>query len=287
MKTLMEELRPSTMGEFIGNLDAVKIARGYMDGTAKKSGCLFIGPLGCGKTTLATLLAAEYGLIPVEVNVAEKRSKTALREILAAAESTSLDGQKKLLILDEAEGATDQLLFELLESLTPTILTVNEPENLHWKVRSMCHHVVFKRPTKADFVELLEQIGAECPDDVLDQFTCYRDVVNWVEGGDPTGFFQVMSELEQVRRVFSGERLAHFDVSFRRLLQYYQFNGGSPELVSQLDLMSREGLEKQAMSILKLQRFPGLVNIPYRWFPPREARRRWGARLSIIRIRDE
>ncbi|MBR4435227.1 MAG: replication-associated recombination protein A [Clostridia bacterium] len=100
---LADRMRPTTLDEFIGQEHIVGkgslLRRAIMTDTLQSS--IFWGPPGCGKTTLASVIANSTGSRFVKLNAVTSGVKE-VREVIAAAEnSLKLYGQETFLLLDE------------------------------------------------------------------------------------------------------------------------------------------------------------------------------------------
>lgn len=100
---LADRMRPTTLDEFIGQEHIVGkgslLRRAIMTDTLQSS--IFWGPPGCGKTTLASVIANSTGSRFVKLNAVTSGVKE-VREVIAEAEnSLKLYGQETFLLLDE------------------------------------------------------------------------------------------------------------------------------------------------------------------------------------------
>lgn len=106
---LTEKYRPKVFNEILGNevvVDAIK-------SLVEKNGLpnmLFYGPPGTGKTTtiraIAQKIYPEWRLNVLELNASDERGIQVVRENIKSFASTSMSGQVKLIILDEADSMT-------------------------------------------------------------------------------------------------------------------------------------------------------------------------------------
>lgn len=99
---LAERMRPRTMAEFIGQehlLGAGRILRSMIE-SDNLSSLIFWGPPGCGKTTLAYIIAAETRMRFVFFSAILSGVKE-IREIFREAEVCAARGQRTLLFVDE------------------------------------------------------------------------------------------------------------------------------------------------------------------------------------------
>ena len=159
---LAERLRPKSLAEVVGQGAALAADSplGRML-QAKKLGSLILwGPPGCGKTTLARLLAREVGetLLPLSAvmsGVAE------LRKAFEAARKFAKSGRRPVLFIDEIHrynrAQQDGLLHEV-EAGTVSLIgatTENPSFALNPALISRCHVVVLDRLDEAALGQLL------------------------------------------------------------------------------------------------------------------------------------
>ncbi len=103
----IEEYRPKDLDSFAGNKKAIDDIKGWIDDfrNQKQKAILIIGPTGCGKTTVAELLARRMRYNIIEKNASDIRSKKMLKSFFGhALEQQSLFYKGKLVLLDEIEG---------------------------------------------------------------------------------------------------------------------------------------------------------------------------------------
>ena len=133
------EFRPKTWEEVRGNEHTVKSLREMLGREKKPHSYLLFGPTGCGKTTLARLMAQELGCHSTEffeMNTANTRGIDTIREVIESSLYVPTMGKVKVYLFDEAHqitGAAAEALLKFLED-TPKyvyiILATTNPEKL-------------------------------------------------------------------------------------------------------------------------------------------------------------
>lgn len=111
------ECRPKTFDEFIGNAPLIKSLRSTI---GRKHVYLFHGERGCGKTTLARLVADELGVKGFdlfELNAADATGVDDARMILANVSLLPIEGDRKMYIIDEVHRFTANAQDALLKIL--------------------------------------------------------------------------------------------------------------------------------------------------------------------------
>lgn len=141
---LSEKYRPKTLDDVKGQddiVDAIK-SKDYL------KNYMFIGPAGCGKTTIAQILADRYDVPLVEKNASDERGIDFVRNDIKRYVKTR---GKRILLLDEADALTPEAqnalrrLMESPNSESYFILTGNDGWRLIEPIKSRCSVFEFKR----------------------------------------------------------------------------------------------------------------------------------------------
>jgi len=189
--------RPSNIADYVGNSKVKSSVMSMMRSEQRPQVLLFQGFAGCGKTTMARLVALEYlcedrgimtgacgkcdncvrvvdyiesgdsgGLMTVrEIDIADSNKKQDIDEILEEAAIPTYDGSWRVYILDEfhmATSAAQNRLLKIAEEPPEKVLIVlctTDPEKILPTIISRCQYT-FKvvKPSKDELVELLERV---------------------------------------------------------------------------------------------------------------------------------
>jgi len=137
---LHTKYRPATFDEFYGNDETVETLKIRLAGQDRPQALLFTGPAGCGKTTLARIVASVLEVHPgniEEYNTANTRGIDTIRNLDVESRLAPMSGGRfKFYLLDECHKLTNEAqnaLLKLLEeppkSAFFTLCTTN-PEKL-------------------------------------------------------------------------------------------------------------------------------------------------------------
>lgn len=151
----VEKYRPQTLDECI----LPETLKGTLRGILTQQDTphlLLAGRAGTGKTTVARALARDLGADALVINASEENGIDVLRtKIKDYASALSLDGKRKIVILDEADylhpQSTQPALRAFMEEFSRTtcfILTCNFPQRIIAPLHSRCSIVDFKIPSK-------------------------------------------------------------------------------------------------------------------------------------------
>lgn len=151
-RPLAEQLRPKALDEVVGqdHLLAETAPIGRMVAAKRLASLILWGPPGCGKTTIARLLAKEVGLIYEPVS-ATASGVADLRKIFDTAENRRQAGQGTLLFVDEVHRfnrAQQDVLLPYVEDGTVVLVgatTENPSFELNSALLSRCQVLVLNR----------------------------------------------------------------------------------------------------------------------------------------------
>lgn len=142
---LYRKYRPENLDDMVGNQATIKSLEKELENGSHVF--LMTGPAGCGKTTLARIMAKKVNAGPLsihEINSAENRGIDTAREIMEQMRFNPSDGESIVWILDEMHMITSAGQNALLKALEDTpehcyfFLCTTNPEKLIAPLKTRC-----------------------------------------------------------------------------------------------------------------------------------------------------
>lgn len=168
-----EKYRPRTFSDIVGHEDIVKRARAFVE-AKNMPHLLFAGPAGCGKTTLALIIAKQLFKEKwhenfLELNASDERGIDVVRQKIKTFARTKSLGEIpfKIILLDESDALTkdaQHALRRIMEMFTGTcrfILSCNVSSKIIDPIQSRCAIFRFKPLEKKDAIKIIEKIAKE------------------------------------------------------------------------------------------------------------------------------
>jgi len=211
-----EKYRPKRLSEIVNMEDVkkrvVEWIKEWLSGKIpEKKAILLVGPPGTGKTTLAHVIANEFGLEILELNASDVRTGERLRQVIGRAmHEASLFGFKgRLILLDEVDGIHARedrggltTIVELVkESKWPIIMTANNPWDPKFKQLREIAEVIQVKPLSEDhIVQVLRRIcqaeGIKCEEEAL-------RLIARASGGDLRAAINDLQSVAQGKKVLT------------------------------------------------------------------------------------
>jgi replication factor C small subunit len=167
-----EKYRPRSFNDVVGHESIVQRAKAFV--MAKNMPhLLFAGPAGCGKTTLALIVAKKlFGDVWhenfLELNASDERGINVVRQkVKDFARTKSFEAPFKIIFLDESDALTreaQQALRRTMEMFTNTcrfILSCNTSSKIIDPIQSRCSVFRFQLLKEKDVKKIIERIAKE------------------------------------------------------------------------------------------------------------------------------
>ena len=159
--------RPKSFEECVGQPVVVSVLSRQIATKTFKSAYLFVGASGCGKTSVARIMASEINnrqSDPIEIDAASNNGIDNVRAIISDARQTSLDSDYKVYILDECHAFSNQAWQALLKLIeeppynTIFIFCTTNPDKIPDTIMTRVQRFDFNKISNKDIVDRLEFI---------------------------------------------------------------------------------------------------------------------------------
>lgn len=164
MNELYRKYRPKKLSEVIGQTNAVRTLKKFIEKDKIPHVMLFHGPSGCGKTTLARIMRTELKCSKQdfnEVDCADFRGIDLVRDIKSRLGLAPISGKCTIWLIDEVHKMTGDGQSALLKTLEDTpehvyiLLCTTDPDKLLATIRSRCTEIRINMVSDDDLAGLL------------------------------------------------------------------------------------------------------------------------------------
>jgi len=174
--------RPKDFSEVVGQDDAVATLMSLAKQKKFPHALAFFGESGCGKTTLARIVARKLkcgGPDLNEINAAESRGIEMVRSIQKRMSLKPISGKCRVWIIDECHQLTSDAQSALLKILEDSprhvyfMLCTTDPQKLKKTIHTRCTKIIIKPVQTADMIKLIKKVAREenatVSDEVIDK----------------------------------------------------------------------------------------------------------------------
>lgn len=258
---LYNKYRPKDFSEVMGNEDVIKSVRSQLANGAHTF--LLNGPAGCGKTTLAYIMAKELGADELSIHVINSSSNNGIdtvRQIEKEVQYSPMAGKSVIYILDEVHmtsASAQNAILKVLEDCPEYVyffLCTTDPQKLIKALQTRCSMVTVKPLPHEKMVLLLRKVchkeGIKVDIDVLER------VAEASEGSGRQALKVLASILyledDDARRAFLSANTVGEDnkdaIELARTLARGADWGAISQALKTCDLSNPEGIRQLVMS---------------------------------------
>jgi DNA polymerase-3 subunit gamma/tau len=179
---LYKRYRPKLLKEIVGQPDAVKALKVFLEKGKVPRSMLFSGPSGCGKTTLARIMGEKVdskGSNFNEVNAADFNGIELIRDIRRRMNHSAIGCKSRCWLIDEAQDLTKNAQSAFLKILEDTprhvyfFLATTHPQDLLPTIRTRCTEIKCSAIPDNDLETLVRRVceaeDKEITDEVVEK----------------------------------------------------------------------------------------------------------------------
>ena len=165
-----EKYRPNHIAELQGNKEAIRrLVIWAQEWTVGTKPLLIYGKAGIGKTSAVYAIAHDMQWDIIELNASDQRTKTAIERVAGSASTHSFTGNRRLILLDEADnlhGSADRggakAVVEVIKaSQQPIILIANDLYGVDAAIKTACEPLLFRALQAKSISPLLRSIAKQ------------------------------------------------------------------------------------------------------------------------------
>lgn len=261
IKSLAVKYRPTTFDDVTEQGSVKIILQEQIDTGTIKNGYLFCGSAGTGKTTCARIFANEINNgqgNPIEMDAASNNSVEDIRNVIAQAQTKSLDSEYKIFIIDEAHALSNSAWQAMLKTLEEPplksifIFCTTDPQKIPKTILSRVQRYDFQRISQKGIVQRLDWILAQevkegnLPEGDHQDLDAVEYIAKLAEGGMRDAItlmdkcLSYSTELT-VDNVVKALGVADYDIMFSILDDTIEHR--SDKMLAQIDSVYRSGID--------------------------------------------
>jgi DNA polymerase III gamma/tau subunit len=194
--------RPETFDDFLGSGSVVKSLKKQLEDEGRPHVYLFHGPAGCGKTTLARIMANSLGASGfgiLEINISDQTGVEGARQIINELAVGPIEGDCKVYILDELDKASDSWQSAMKKPLEDTpshtyfMMCTENPTKIKKAIRTRAEEYKINPLSDDDLLYLLKKVSRKY------KFEVSRRVLNAILARSNGSGREALTVLEQIR----------------------------------------------------------------------------------------
>lgn len=261
--SLHVDYRPKSFDEIIGNKATVASLRAIYD---RKSdwphAVLLQGPKGCGKTTIARIIANLLGCNGndfIEINSSNDRGIGTARSIMEGSRFRPMMGKSRVYLLDEVHATTSDFQNAMLKPLEDApvhayfLLCTTDPSRLIPAFRSRCHTFEVQYLTERETIFLLQRVLKQEKVDHI-SMTMLKKIAE-ASDGCPRDALKILDQIVDMELEEMEEAIISFAYGEKQVLDLYNALvkkerwGRLSVILSQMDLSNPESARRAIIGL--------------------------------------
>jgi len=226
--SLHTDYRPKSFDEMLGNKSTIASLKSiYARESDWPHAVLLQGPKGCGKTTLARIIAGLLGCKGndlMEINSSNNRGIDTARSIIEGARFKPFTGKSRVYLLDEIHMTTQEFQNAMLKPLEDSpahayfLLCTTDPSKLIPTLRSRCHTFEVQYLAEREIIVLLQNVlnqeKASAPMEVLKKIAEASD-------GCPRDALKILDQVIDMKPGEMAEAVVSFTYADKQVVDLY------------------------------------------------------------------